>query len=100
MMRASASGTDPGARQQPPAICGHSLLAGGRLNIWQLVPIGECRLCKSMLPLVMPLLHGAQWIDANMPLGGNAVRTGDTTFKGFIAPHARFMASRSGAKVC
>lgn len=42
----------------------------------------------------------AQWIDANTPIGGNAIRTGDTTFRNYITPNARFMSSKSGAKVC
>ncbi len=41
-----------------------------------------------------------EWIDANKPIGGNAIRTGDSTFRTQIVPNARFMASRSGAKIC
>lgn len=99
---------DPGASYQPSAICGHSFLAGkpaGPRHMFRHTNLHcDCRMCEGpvlcIIPTVLMLSCKAQWIDASMPLGGNAVRTGDTTFRNLIAPHARFMASRSGAKVC
>ena len=41
-----------------------------------------------------------EWVDDNQSNSDNSIKSRDSTFQQAIVPHAKFMASQSGKKIC